>query len=80
MPISAGEMMPTAGTNSAPASPAMPGRDHVRDELDVRRVVAEEAHPLLGVAHRDQQFAVPAVHQLPGQREQQAAGTPAMMK
>ena len=24
MPIIAGEMMPTAGTNSAPASPAMP--------------------------------------------------------
>ena len=58
----------------------MPGRDDVRDELDVGRVVAEEAHPLLGVAHRDQQLAVAALHQLAGEREQQRAGTPAMMK
>ena len=34
MPISAGEMMPDAGTNSAPAEPRHAGGDHVRDELD----------------------------------------------
>ena len=67
--------MPTAGTNSAPARPAMPGRDDVGDELDVGRVVAEEAHPLLGVAHGDEQFAVAAVHQLAGQRPAAASST-----
>ena len=44
-------------------------RDHVGDGLDVRRVVAEEAHPLLGVAAGHQQLAVAAHHELADQRD-----------
>ncbi len=71
MPTSFGETMPTIGTNSAPAMPGHERCDHERDGLDVRRVVAEEAHPLLGVAAGHQQLAVAADHELAGEREHQ---------
>ena len=58
----------------------MPAATTYADELDAGRVVAEEADPLLAVADRHQQLAVAAVDQLAGQREQRAAGLPAMMK
>ena len=63
MPSSAGEMIPTTGTNSAPARPGHARREHVGDELDARRVVAEEAHAVLVVARGDEQPPVAREHE-----------------
>ena len=72
--------MPTTGTNSAPARPAMQRGDDVGDELDVGRVVAEEADPLLAVAHGDQQLAVAAAASAGATTATRTSSTPAAMK
>ena len=71
-PSSAGEMMPDDRHEQRAGEAGHAGRDGERDSLDRRRVVAEEAHPVLAVAHGDQQPAVPAVHQLAGEQEDDA--------
>ena len=43
--------------------------DGIGHDLDVGRVVAEEAHPFLSVTHRHQQLAVAALHQLAYHRD-----------
>ena len=68
-PTCAGVMNPMIGANSAPAMLANSAADGVGDDLDVGWVVAEEAHPLLAVAHRDQKLAVAALHQLADHRD-----------
>ena len=54
MPTNEGDMKPTCRVNIAPPIAAIAGGEAEDEDLEVCDVVAGEAHPVLLVAHRDQ--------------------------